>query len=144
MASSGGAAAQQITIVNSEPRIRRYGLQSVPERFAKQPPHQRECRLQSIPLKPGANLVDADAWDRLKKNDSRISKDLGDGKIAELRTPIHKLPEPDAIRIVKLTIERPILLGAQAKETRETVKRALTKQLKEIARTAHTKKADDQ
>ncbi len=143
MAKAGGAAAAATTtVVNSEQRIRRYPRQVVPERFKDRAPKDRIVELKTMNLNPGANTVNLADWRRLDE-DSRVQKDVANGILRELVTPIHKLPPSEAVAIIRNTISKPILEGALAKETREVVRLALRKQLKGIAKNAHDKGQDE-
>lgn len=146
MATRGAMAKQKdgagtVIVVNSQLRIRRYPKQYVPDRFKEMPPDKRRVDLKVVELRPGANSVDREEWAQVEE---AVTDDLGSGVLRVLEKPIPQLPEADAIRIVKSTIDEPILLGAQAGEKREKVKKAIRRQLGEIRKLAHEPKGDDE
>ena len=135
------AVAEELTVINTEARFRRYPLQEVPSRFKDLPPHQRRVVVRTLVLKPGAQHVDMELWNH--PNVQKIlAPDLADQVIRVLEKPIHQLSERAAIRVVQMTIDAPILKGARALETRKKVLRAINKQLTDMVKTAHIQRQD--
>jgi hypothetical protein len=134
--SSRGDDVDQITIINTEARFKRYPLQTVPERFKDEPARLQRIVVDALVLKPGAQRVDRKLWEH-PHIQAIASRDVDSQILRVLEKPIHTLQEGAALRLIRMTIDRPILLGAQAKETRPKVKKAILKQLREIGKIAH-------
>ena len=143
----GGEKPPEITIINHEARWTRFPIQSVPERFRRLKPHQRQVHNKIVALKPGANTISLADWQIIRGkrggDDERDSVDLAeqhvdDGLLQEITKPIHTMPVAEAIKIVKMTIDEPILLGVQGRDKRTKVQAAVTAQLLAIKGDAHT------
>lgn len=143
---AGGAAPKPtITIVNSEARWIRFPIQWIHPRFAKLLPHQRQVQNRVVQIGPGANTIDAEDWALIRSaGDEKIDlaeKWIDDGILREIEKPIHTMPVGEAVAIVKLTIDMPILLGVKGKDKRQKVQDAVEKQIAAISQDAHTKQA---
>ncbi len=143
----GAEKAPEITIINHEARWTRFPIQTVPERFKRLKPHQRQVHQKIVALKPGANTIDLADWKGVRgergEDDDRESVDLAalhidDGLIQEIVKPIHTMAVGEAIKIVKMTIDEPILLGVQGRDKRTKVQQAVKAQLLAIKGDAHT------
>lgn len=146
-ASEAGGASPKITVINHEARWTRIPIQFVGERFKRLKPEQRTTHNKIVSLKPGANSIDLALWKQIRgereEGDDRESVDLVEklieaGTIQEVQRPIHSMPVGEAVAIVNLTIDVPILLGVQAKDKRSGVQKAVLKQLEALKGDAHT------
>lgn len=136
MTTKSSRGDDTITVINTEARFRRYPLQTVPERFKDQPINLRKVTMKVLVLKPGAQHVDRELWDH--PNIKAITKkDIEDQVLRVLEKPVNMLSEKAAIKVVRMTIDRPILLGIKVKEKREKVLEAIDRQLVGIAKVAH-------
>lgn len=80
-------------------------------------------------LLPGANRIEAGRWKELAKE---CEPDIKKETLSIMDKAISAYPERDALEIVKITIDRPLLQAFRSVDSREKVRTAIDKQLRDI------------
>jgi hypothetical protein len=83
-----------------------------------------------IRLMPGANRIEADRWKAFAKE---VKPDLERGTLRVMNKALSGYEEQDAVQIVKSTIDRSLLNAFRSVDSRKDVRKAIDRQLKDIA-----------
>lgn len=87
---------------------------------------------RTIRLMPGVNQIEDADWEKVKALKG-VQVFLEEGELLEIdATPLPKRPSKDAIKLVKNTFDKALLLKWREDEKREDVTKAIAHQINEI------------